>query len=215
MSWNVSTADWADIGVPLNPTTNSTADSLTDVLHIASSGNVGVNKSNPAHTLDVGGDASFQNTADSTTAFQIQNAAGTPLLTADTTNMKITVTALVVTGDLTVNGHVVTGGSTPTFSAGAAAACSGGGSVGVTGDDTSGTVSITTGAGPCSATGGLINVTFANAFASAPHVLLTPAEPNAATLQYYYGSSTTGFTISTGIAPAPGTTYNYSYWVVQ
>ena len=37
--------------------------------------------------------ALFQNTANSTTAFQIQNAAGSPLLVADTTNMNLKITA--------------------------------------------------------------------------------------------------------------------------
>jgi hypothetical protein len=132
------------------------------------------------------------------------------------TTPNITVQALAVTATLTVNGHIVSGGTAiATFSPGSAAACSGGDSVGVTGNDVSGTISITTGAGPCSSSGGLIDVNFASSFTAAPHVILTPAEPNAATLQYYYTSSTTGFTVSTGNVPTGATTYNYAYLIVQ
>ncbi len=42
-------------------------------------------------TLTVGGGALFQNSANSITAFQIQNASGTSLLTGDTSNMKVEV----------------------------------------------------------------------------------------------------------------------------
>ncbi len=90
MSWDVSGADWADIGVPLNPVANTTADSLTDTLDLAPSGDVGIDNENPTHTLDVSGNASFQNASDSTNAFQIQDAAGTSnLLVADTTDNRV------------------------------------------------------------------------------------------------------------------------------
>jgi hypothetical protein len=90
MNWTVGSSDWADIGVPINPTTNASADSLTDVLHIANTGNVGVNNSNPQATLDVSGSARFQSVADSPTAFQIQNASGTSnLFVADTAANRI------------------------------------------------------------------------------------------------------------------------------
>jgi hypothetical protein len=159
------------------------------------------------------GSALFQNGANSTTAFQVQNATGTSLFTIDTTNAAITIAA-----DLTVNGHFISGnksGST-TVATGAATNCSGGSpSVTISGNDTSGTVTINTGTGSCSA-GVLATVTFANAYGVAPKVILAPAETNATGLQYYNGASNTAtFTIDTSIAPTAATTYKYNYWTVQ
>ena len=53
--------------------------------------------------------ALFKNLTDSTTAFQIQNGSGTALFTVDSANTKVTVVELEVTGNLTVNGHFITG----------------------------------------------------------------------------------------------------------
>ena len=51
----------------------------------------------------------LQNTSDSTTAFSVQNAAGTSILTVDTTNSRLTVKDVVINGTLTLNGHLITG----------------------------------------------------------------------------------------------------------
>lgn len=152
---------------------------------------------------------------DSTTAFQIQNATNTPLLTADTSSMTITVQQLVVTANLTVNGHIVTGGTTPGIAAGAAA-CTGP-TVSIAGTDTSGTITITTGTG-CTAGGLLATVTFAGAYAAAPHVTITPGGPGAQTLGAYVDDSTvstTAFNLGTTGTPANTTTYKWNYWTAQ
>lgn len=55
---NSSTGEqWADVAVPLNPSSsaNSTADTLTDRLHITGSGNVGIGTATPHANLDVAG----------------------------------------------------------------------------------------------------------------------------------------------------------------
>ncbi len=286
MSWFVDTADWADIGVPINPVADSTTDSLSDSLVIDRSGNVGIGTSAPQQALQIAnGNVSLdnnqaiylngpsdtawtigregsnvtganivtksatvltvQNTADegvmirnaadqsvfevsglgqtliktptdSTSAFQVQNQMGAAVLTADTTTMTVTVSSLVVTANLTVDGHIITGGSTPGIAAGAAANCSGTASVSVTGDDTSGTITITTGAGPCSAAGDLADITFSNVFGATPNVVLTPAAANGSALQYYTSPSTTGFSLETNSNNLSGaTTYKYSYFVTQ
>ena len=57
--------------------------------------------------LGVSGQAAFQNLTNSTTAFQIQNATGTSLLTGDTTNNRIDIgTNGTPTGQLYVSGNV-------------------------------------------------------------------------------------------------------------
>jgi len=169
----------------------------------------------PLRTFDMKGDAQFVSSTDSTTAFQIQNAAGTPLLVADTTNMKITVQNLVVTADLTVNGHIISGGSAPTIAAGAAACTTP--TVSISGTDTSGLITVTTGTG-CAANGKLATITFSTAFGAAPNVTLTPAEANSATLQSYIDNATiatTTFDLDTGTTPASSTTHKWFYHVIQ
>ena len=173
-----------------------------------------IKTSTPATVFSVSstGATLHKNSADSATAFQIQNSTATPLFTADTSGMQIT-----IGGNVTVNGHIVSGNKsgTTTVAAGAAATCTlTSPTVNLTGNDTAGTVSITTATGSCSA-GTLATVTFANAYASAPVVTLTPQNANGATLQYYYNSGTGTFTIATGNAPATATAYIFSYHVLQ
>jgi len=55
MNWAVNASDWADIGVPINAVTNTSADSMSDSLIITDSGNIGVDNSAPQYALDVDG----------------------------------------------------------------------------------------------------------------------------------------------------------------
>jgi hypothetical protein len=112
---------------------------------------------------------------------------------------------------LTVNGHIITGGDTPTASA---AACSGA-TTEISGTDTAGTVSVTT-SGGCS--GELAKITFAKAFGATPHVSLTPANAATAVTQAYVDSdntSATSFTIATPTTINGSTTYRWYYQVLQ
>jgi len=154
-------------------------------------------------------------TPNSTTGFQIQDSTGTALLVADTTAMKITVQNLVVTANLTVNGHIISGGSTPTIAAGAAACTTP--TVSVAGTDTAGIITVTTGTG-CAANGKLATITFNSAFGAAPKVTLTSALITSATLQSYVDSATiatTTFDLDTGTTPIDATTYKWFYHVIQ
>lgn len=212
LGWAINFGNWAEVAVPINPVANTTPDTLTDRLHITAAGNVGISNSNPQYTLDVTGVARIQTSTNSTTAFQVQNASGTAILVADTTSMKVTVNALVVSTTLTVNGHIITGGSTPTIAAGSAACTSP--TVNITGDDTAGTITITTGSG-CSSSGQLVAITFNSAFSATPHVVLTAENASGALLPIYDVPSTAGFTISTPNTPANTTTYTYQYTTLQ
>jgi hypothetical protein len=89
--------------------------------------------------------------------------------------------------------------------------------VAIAGDDTSGTITITTGTG-CSVNGDLAAVTFANAFGTNPHISLTPGSSKALALGAYFDQSTltnTGFSIGTNTIPAASTTYIWDYWAAQ
>ena len=171
---------------------------------------------NAAGTLTQNGAAIFQDSINSPTALMIQNSTGSSLFTADTADMTITIGgSLTVSGSITVDGHVVTGGSTPGIAAGAAACTSP--TVSISGDDTSGNITVTTGTG-CTSGGILATVTFANAFGTPPHITLTPDSSSAQTLgDYVNGStlSTSAFSIGSNSTPSNSTAYEWNYWVAQ
>lgn len=151
----------------------------------------------------------------SASAFQIQNNLGASVLTADTSSMTVTVQKLVITADLTVNGHLISGGSTPGIAAGPAACTSP--TVSVSGNDTAGTITVTTGTG-CGATGKLATITFAGAFGSTPRVNLTPAGATAVALAAYVDNatvSTSTFDLDSTASASNTTTYIWNYLVVQ
>ncbi|MEO5691178.1 MAG: right-handed parallel beta-helix repeat-containing protein, partial [Candidatus Saccharimonadales bacterium] len=158
--------------------------------------------------------AVFKNAADSTNGFQIQSSDTTALLTGDTTNKKIVIRALDVTLNLTLNGHLVSGGTAPTIAAGAAACTIP--TVSVVGTDTAGKITVGT-QGTC-ASGTLVTVTFASAFAASPYVSLTPANAAAAALAPYVNNSTistTSFEIVTAAATTSPSGYVWYYHVIQ
>jgi hypothetical protein len=80
MQWTFTNAEWGEIAVALNPVSNSAADTLSDRLHIAASGNVGIGNATPGANLTV------QTPTNNTAAFQVQNAAGAQVLTVDTSS---------------------------------------------------------------------------------------------------------------------------------
>lgn len=148
--------------------------------------------------------------------FQIQNSSNAVLAKIDSGG-NLTVKAVIINGTLTVNGHIISANTsgTTTVTLGAAGTCGGGApTASLSGNDTFGTVTITTGTG-CAA-GTLATVTFANAYGAAPRVVFTAANGNAASLQYFNGATgTTTFTIDTGSVPTNSTTYTYNYHVGQ
>lgn len=106
-------------------------------------------------------------------------------------------------------GHIVTTGATPAISIGIGG---GGGSVQISGDDTSGTVTINVGGG--AHTGDIANITFRTPFGSTPHINLTPVGASSASSAYYVTRSASAFTVGM-VNPVPGVTYIYDYFVAQ
>jgi len=90
-------------------------------------------------------------------------------------------------------------------------------SVSISGNDTSGVVTITIGTG-CAVSGKLVTITFAGQFGAAPHVTLTPGSAASAGLNAYIDDSTvaaSNFAIGAATVPANSTTYKWNYLVVQ
>ena len=93
--------------------------------------------------------------------------------------------------------------------------------VSITGTDLAGLITVTTDADPI-ASGVFCTVTFATAFSSAPYVIITPANSNAADdintgAVLYTNSTTTTFTINTNTVKSPAalTEIKYYYQVIQ
>jgi hypothetical protein len=134
---------------------------------------------------------------------------------------KLEVEYVIISGNLTVGGHIISSNTTgdTTGVLGAAAGVGAGGEVTITGNDTAGTVIIVTTDGASTPTAGgiLADVTFAKAYAATPRVVLTATDNNGATLSYYVTATTTSFSIhaADGSTPAPGTTYTFNYIIIQ
>lgn len=129
-------------------------------------------------------------------------------------NGTLTVTgAATFNGTLTVNHHVITGNASGSTTIAAGAGAGTGPTVSITGNDTSGTITVTTGTSP--AAGVLATVTFASAYGSAPGVILEPTGGNGATLQHYTTTTTTTFSLNSNNVPAASTAYTYRYMVMQ
>ncbi len=128
------------------------------------------------------------------------NVSGSASFGGNITAPQITVDTLELNKDLKISRHIVTSGGTPSRSNGASIGA--GGTSSISGSDTAGTATINTGS---NATAGcLINVTFSQAFAGSPHIIITPASSNAAALDFYTSRSNTGFSICTASDPADG-----------
>ncbi|HSX44532.1 MAG TPA: hypothetical protein VLF39_00255 [Candidatus Saccharimonadales bacterium] len=164
-----------------------------------------------------GGDANLANlalTGDLNVSGQTKLASLS--VTGATTLAQLTVSgSATFNGTLSINGHIISSNVSGTTTAVLGAAACASPTITLNGNDTSGTITIVTGTG-CSISGVLATVDFANAFGASPRVVLSPAETNAAKLQYFNGSATSSsFTIDTNTVPTGSTTYKYNYFVVQ
>ena len=119
-------------------------------------------------------------------------------------------------GDITVNGHVITGNSTSgVTTAQVQAAAGSNATVTVSGNDTLGTITLTTGTSALAA-GDLIKLVFAKTYGSPPRVLISPSNNVAAGLQFYRGTTTTtGVMLDSKDVPVSNTVYEYDYFIAQ
>jgi len=129
-----------------------------------------------------------------------------------TLNGKLTVNGDIEMQNITINGHIVTAGDTPTAVAGTAAGADS--ITEVLGNDTSGTLTITTGATGLTS-GTLAEVNFAKVFGKNPKVILTPTDANSANLRYFGEGLAEKFKVNITQTPAVNTTYKFSYFIVE
>jgi hypothetical protein len=169
---------------------------------------------NAIFSVDGTGDTQITTSTDSTTAFNVQNALQGSVFSVDTVSSIVTAANFVATGTLTVGGHIITNGTTPTYTADAAACTTP--SITVSGNDTSGTVTVR--AGSACTSGNMVTVNFASKFGTNPHVVITPGSSLTSGLNAYVDDSTistSGFAIGTSATPVSGDIYTWNYFVVQ
>ena len=114
--------------------------------------------------------------------------------------------------DIEISGHVITVGGAPTNEVLTAAGQNA--TVEVKGNDTLGTISVTTGNNP--AIGDLSKIMFNKDYGLPPRVLLSPANDKSADLRFYRGTTDKEFfMLTTNTAPLPNTTYVFDYFIGQ
>ena len=123
----------------------------------------------------------------------------------------LVVTTVNASGALNFGGHLVPSGPEP---AAVTSVGAGGGSVVIDGNDTAGTIVITTGSGAQLA-GEMAIITFKSRFAATPKVQLTALDGGAAGLRFYATRSAGFFTINSITAPTAGGTYSFDYFITQ
>lgn len=124
---------------------------------------------------------------------------------------QLSVTSLQLTGDLSVNRHIVTGGGNPTRTVGTA--LGGGGTASISGSDTAGTLTINTGNSPPA--GIFATVAFVQRYPSIPRVIITPVGSAAGAINYYVTRDTGGFSIGTTSPPPAGASFAFDYFVIN
>lgn len=157
-------------------------------------------------TTDLKGALTVANQATFTSNVTVAGNASVGNLGADS----IAVHNLNISGPLLIS-HLVTQGPTPEITGRNLA----GGSVNISGNDTSGQININTGGNNGQSLSGLVaTVTYRSPFSGNTHVQLTAENAAAATAGVYASPSSTGFTV--GVAAAGnGQTLSYSYLVTQ
>lgn len=168
--------------------------------------------------LTVGGKATIQSDANILGNLNVgkslsvgSNLTVNGLITAASLNVgSLTLSSINLSSNLVFGGHLVPSGNAPAVRASAA---SGAGTVKIDGNDTAGTITITTGGGSLIA-GELAVITFKTAFTGTPKVQLTPLNAAASGLNYYATHTSTFFTVNTSNAPASGV-YIFDYLVTQ
>lgn len=155
--------------------------------------------------LNVGGDTTLQGQLTVQKNLTVGGSASFGSLSVST----LSVTSLNFSGNVTLTKHIVVNGSVPGRTNGTALGS--GGTSSVNGTDAAGTVTINTGGGPPA--GCFITVNFTQKYTNTPHVVISPSNSAAATIQYYTNRSTISFSICSANPPAASTTYLYDYVV--
>ncbi len=174
--------------------------SLSDlsVSGITQLGDTQVNNLSVAGTLNLTGGLNIKNGL---------SVVGSTSFSGTLTASAVNTGSLQLNGDLNLTHHITAGGTIPSISKGTAVG--GGGTVSLSGSDTSGSITINTGSSPPA--GCFASVVFSQKFSSTPHIVITPVGSYAADLQYYVTRTTSGFDICSGNAAPAVQTFGFDY----
>ena len=141
------------------------------------------------------------------TTLQGLSVAGTSAFNGPMTASQITTSNLTISGNgkLNIPNHLSFTGPTPSRTKGDA--LGNGGSVSISGSDTSGTVNVRTGTGASS--GCFVHINFRTAFSSTPHVIATPVN---VAIDHYVKRTNTGFNICASNPPS-NKSFAFDYFV--
>ena len=170
--------------------------------------------------LSIAGDTLLDGKVDITGALNV-NGLTTLTDLVVTGNATITGTLTVnniIANNLTINGHIITAGNTPTVTVGTAAGTSDpqnnipSPQVSIEGNDTAGTITIVAGANTTAGT--VAEVAFSTPFAKTPEVVLSPSNQEASVVGIYRDASTGTFKVILKNPPTTGSTYKVGYFVI-
>lgn len=196
---------------------------VKDSLDVAGSINVGgpltlpgitVSGSSTFDDVEVGNNLSILGNSSVQGTLSVQNGltvVGDGTFSGTVSAAAISATDFEFVGDLQFTRHLDSGGSIPSIASGSAVGS--GGTVSISGTDTSGTITINTGSGPAS--GILATITFNKSFNSTPQVVFSAANSNAALLDAYVSRSSTKFTLRTANVPSASSTYIFNFVVIE
>jgi cytoskeletal protein CcmA (bactofilin family) len=142
------------------------------------------------------------------------NVAGTSSFNGAMTASQITVTRLILSGNasLQIPNHIAFTGPPPTRTANVAS-LGDGGTMSISGSDTSGTININTGNN--TAAGCFGRVIFQQTYTNQPHVIVSPVGSAAGQTQFYVDRNNSGFNICTANAAPPNQTFSYDFFVTN
>jgi hypothetical protein len=172
-----------------------------------------------ANVIQNGDNATLTNlTVTGTADFNDLNVSGATTITnltvqTVTVSGNLTVEGLASVHDLLIDGHIITAGDTPVGVSLTALGASG--SLVIDGNDTAGTLTITTGSTGLTA-GELGRITFVKAFGKAPRIILSAQDENSDNARIFPASKTAiDYVLKTNQVLAPNTTYIFDYFIAQ
>ncbi|HET7827664.1 MAG TPA: hypothetical protein VFK97_02245 [Candidatus Saccharimonadales bacterium] len=157
--------------------------------------------------LNVGGDTVLQNSLTVQKNLSVGGSASFGNLSVSS----LSVSSLQLQSDLALSRHIVTSGGSPSLTDGSALGS--GGTASVSGSDTAGTVNINTGGSPPA--GCFATLNFTHHFGATPHVIISPSNSSAASLEYYVNRTSSNFSVCTAGAPSGTTNYIFDYVIID
>jgi cytoskeletal protein CcmA (bactofilin family) len=180
----------------LNITTINGSASISNDLNI--SGSTTTDSLNVTSDLDVSEDVSIGGSVDIGKDLNVVGSINT--------------SSIFIKGDTTFGGHLITASGEPTANVLVNAGIDA--TVVINGNDTTGTITITTGNSPSD--GPLTDIIFSKLYGTAPHIVLSPSNSNASAIHYFKGTTTqSDFMLNTSDIPTANTTYVFDYLIAQ